>query len=204
MNPSNIVRGPLIVVEGIDGAGKSSVVRALVSSLEEAGYIVTASREPTTGPWGQKVRESYATERMPVEQEAECLLRDRQEHVRDLVEPELAAGHAVVLDRYFPSMVAYQGARGMPIEDLLTANEFAPRPTALLILDLPAEVALARIRSRGAPNSFEKLENLRACRRIFQGFSGIGTAFINATQPPEEVAAAAVRAMWRMVPRLDG
>lgn len=200
MNKQPPRRGSLIVVEGIDGSGKSSVVRGMVRALEQAGRSVMASREPTMGPWGMKVRESFATERLPIELECDYLLRDRQEHVRDVIGPALMAGEDVVLDRYFPSMVAYQGARGVPVDELLAANAFAPRPDLLLILDLPAEVAHKRISARGTPNSFEQLENLRACRAIFQGFVGTNAVMIDATLPEDEVRRQAIAAMWRKVP----
>lgn len=197
-------RGPLIVVEGIDGSGKSTVVAAIATHLSSLGMQVVQSREPTTGPWGQKVRASFATERLPVDVEVEYLLRDRQQHVRDIVDPALERGDAVVLDRYYPSMVAYQGAAGMSIDELLELNAFAPRPTVLLILDLPAETALDRVRSRGVPNSFEQLETLKACREIFLGFAARGAIVIDAAQAPADVCRAALDAVSAAVPNGRG
>ncbi|MET3145702.1 UNVERIFIED_ORG: hypothetical protein ABIB63_001500 [Xanthomonas axonopodis] len=127
----------LIAIEGIDGAGKTTLARRLATTLEAAGARVVLSKEPTNGPWGTQLRQSAATGRLSAEQEAELLIRDRHEHVDTLIAPALARGDIVILDRYFPSMVAYQGAAGLPLDELLERNAFAPRPDVLLQLDLP-------------------------------------------------------------------
>ncbi len=129
--------GLLIAIEGIDGAGKSTLARRLATTLEAAGARVVLSKEPTNGPWGTQLRQSAATGRLSADEEAELLIRDRHEHVDTLIAPALARGDIVILDRYFPSMLAYQGAAGLPLDDLLERNAFAPRPDVLLLLDLP-------------------------------------------------------------------
>ncbi|NEL79734.1 MAG: dTMP kinase, partial [Xanthomonas perforans] len=160
--------GLLIAIEGIDGAGKTTLARSLATTLEAAGARVVLSKEPTNGPWGTQLRQSAATGRLSADEEAELLIRDRHEHVDTLIAPALARGDIVILDRYFPSMVAYQGAAGLPLDDLLDRNAFAPRPDVLLLLDLPPPTGLARIRARGdAPNHFETQDNLERCRSIF-------------------------------------
>lgn len=100
--------GLLIAIEGIDGAGKTTLARRLTTTLEAAGARVVLSKEPTNGPWGTKLRQSAATGRLSADEEAELLIRDRHEHVDTLIAPALARGDIVILDRYFPSMVAYQ------------------------------------------------------------------------------------------------
>lgn len=90
------------------------------------------------------------------------LLRDRRQHVEDLIVPMIGRGAVVILDRYFPSMVAYQGAAGLPVDALLEANAFAPRPDVLLLLDVPPVIGLQRIWERGStPNHFETTEICR-------------------------------------------
>ena len=138
--------GLLIAIEGIDGAGKTTLARSLATLLEQAGARVVLSKEPTNGPWGTQLRQSAATGRLSAQDEVDLLLRDRREHVEALIAPALARGEIVILDRYFPSMVAYQGAAGLPLDTLLAANDFAPRPDLLLLLDLPPPTGLARIR----------------------------------------------------------
>lgn len=90
------------------------------------------------------------------------LLRDRRQHVEDLIVPMIGRGAVVILDRYFPSMVAYQGAAGLPVDALLEANAFAPRPDVLLLLDVPPAIGLQRIWERGARQITSKLRKI--CR----------------------------------------
>lgn len=162
-------QGKLIVLEGIDGTGKSTQARRLGEWLAEQGRDVVLSREPTDGPWGRRLRESATTGRLSPEEELACFYHDRREHVETLIRPALEAGKWVILDRYYFSMMAYQGSRGFDPATIRAENEvFAPPPDLLLILDLETENALARIGSRGdVANEFEKRESLDRCRAIF-------------------------------------
>jgi len=192
MTKEHIPGGLLIAIEGIDGAGKSTLARKLADVLEHAGAEVVLSKEPTNGPWGTQLRASAATGRLSPEQEVELLLRDRRQHVQELVQPALARGAVVILDRYFPSMVAYQGAAGLPVDELLHLNDFAPRPHLLLLLDLPPETGLARIRARGdVPNHFETAQNLERCREIFRQLSLVNKHVIDASHDEDTVLRAA-------------
>ncbi|MEO8616443.1 MAG: dTMP kinase [Luteolibacter sp.] len=162
-------KGLFIVIEGIDGTGKSTQVRRLGEWFLSEGREVVLSREPTDGPWGKKLRESASTGRLSPEDELQYFLNDRRQHVEELIAPSLAAGKVVILDRYYFSSMAYQGARGFdPIEIRRRNEEFAPLPDLLLILDLDVDTAHARIGVRGdTANEFEKRENLTRCREIF-------------------------------------
>lgn len=162
-------KGLFIVIDGIDGTGKSTQVRRLGEWLESTGREVVVSREPTDGPWGMKLRESAASGRLSPEDELRYFLNDRREHVAEKIAPALAAGKVVILDRYYFSTMAYQGARGFDPEEIRRMNEeFAPVPDLLLILDLDVDRAHSRIGSRGdSTNEFEKRENLERCRKIF-------------------------------------
>jgi len=184
--------GLLIAVEGIDGAGKSTLVQRLASHLKEKGWAVVQSKEPTNGPWGTQLRASAASGRLPAEKEVELLLRDRREHVNKLINPALARGEIVILDRYFPSMIAYQGAAGWPVDDLLRLNAFAPRPDLWLLLDLPVVSGRTRITARGdTPNHFENEANLQRCRAIFQQLNVPNRQLIDASHDEQAVFAQA-------------
>lgn len=161
--------GTLIVLEGIDGTGKSTQAKRLGEWFASQGREVVLSREPTSGPWGTKLRESAATGRLSPEEELEYFLNDRRQHVEELVAPALAAGKVVILDRYYFSTMAYQGARGFDPAEIRRRNEaFAPVPDLLLVMDLDVDISLERIGSRGdVANEFEKRENLERCREIF-------------------------------------
>ncbi|WP_081907500.1 MULTISPECIES: dTMP kinase [Luteibacter] len=189
MAPLPIPGGLLVAIEGIDGAGKTTLAHTLRDTLAPAGTPVALSKEPTTGQWGMRMRASASTGRLTPDEELRLLILDRKEHVAELIGPALARGEIVILDRYFPSNVAYQGAAGLDTGALLEANAFAPRPDLLLLLDLEPRVGLERIRKRGdKPNHFETSDNLDRCRSIFRGL-GLGhTVVIDATQTAEAVA----------------
>lgn len=158
-----------IVLEGIDGTGKSTQARRLAEHFIALGHTVALSREPTDGPWGSLLRNSAEAGRLSPDEELEAFLNDRRQHVEELIAPALAAGNVVILDRYYFSTMAYQGARGFDPQQIRKDNEtFAPIPDRLLILDIGVETALKRIGSRGdTANEFEQRANLERCREIF-------------------------------------
>jgi dTMP kinase len=162
-------QGLFIVIEGIDGTGKSTQSKRLAEWFRSCGREVVLSREPTDGPWGKKLRESATTGRLSAEEELECFLNDRREHVEMSIKPALAEGKIVILDRYYFSTMAYQGARGFDPAEIRRRNEaFAPQPDLLLILDLSVESAHSRIGARGdTANEFEHRDTLTRCREIF-------------------------------------
>ena len=161
--------GTFIVIEGIDGTGKSTQARRLAAWFEAQGHEVVVSREPTDGPWGRKLRESAASGRLSPADELDYFLKDRRQHVTELIEPALTAGKVVILDRYYFSSMAYQGCRGFDPAEIRWLNEaIAPVPDLLLILDVAVDVGLARIGARGdTANEFEKRDSLQRCREIF-------------------------------------
>ena len=164
-----MAKGLFIVIEGIDGTGKSTQARRLGDWFVARGREVVLSREPTDGPWGKKLRESAATGRLSPEDELQYFLNDRRQHVEEIIQPSLTAGKVVILDRYYFSTMAYQGARGFDPAEIRRLNEeFAPVPDLLLILDLDVDTAHQRIGHRGdSTNEFEKKESLERCREIF-------------------------------------
>ncbi len=162
-------QGLFIVLEGIDGTGKSTQSKRLGDWFRERGREVVLSREPTDGPWGKKLRESASAGRLSAQDELEYFLKDRAQHVDEVIRPALDAGKVVILDRYYFSTMAYQGARGFDPLEIRARNEaFAPQPDLLLILDLDVDTAHHRIGHRGdSTNEFEKHESLTRCREIF-------------------------------------
>lgn len=160
--------GLLVVLEGVDGAGKSSVLRGLADFCARQKILHVVSREPTQGRWGREIRRTAVTGRLSLEEELELFLKDRREHVETLIRPSLEQGAVVLLDRYYFSSVAYQGARGADPQEVLERNEaFAPPPDLMLLLDCDPRVSLERVRGRGNPDAFEKLEALEAVRALF-------------------------------------
>lgn len=189
-------RGKLIVFEGIDGTGKSTQIALLKDFLEGKGIKVVRSYEPTHGRWGKILRDSAQTGRLPIEEEVDLFLKDRKDHVENLVLPSLGKGEWVLLDRYYISMMAYQGARGQDAAEIRRLNEvFAPEPDLVIWLDIPVQEALCRIGGRGALDSFEGEEMLAACRSVFAGIKDEWMVRVDAAGSPEEVAARVVEAV---------
>jgi dTMP kinase len=185
--------GLCIAIEGIDGSGKTTHSRLLADWLQERGYECIVEHEPTNGPWGRKLRESAATGRLSPEDELEYFLRDRRQHVEEVIAPALAAGKVVILDRYYFSTMAYQGARGFDPAEIRRRNEeFAPVPDLLLVLDLEVDAALERIGARGdTANEFEKRDSLQKCREVFLSLSDEPFVRVISTKgTPDEVEVA--------------
>lgn len=181
--------GVLIVFEGIDGTGKSTQARLLADALRAEDRRVILSREPTDGAFGQRLRASATGGRLSPDEELQLFLQDRREHVETLIEPALQGGEIVILDRYYFSTMAYQGARGFdPVEIRRVNEEFAPRPDLLLLLDLPVETALERIGVRdGQGNEFEQRESLSRCAEIFHAIRNEFVRLIDADQSVEHI-----------------
>lgn len=207
MHTPSRATGKLIVFEGIDGTGKSTQIRLLKAWLEQRGIQTVSDFEPTRGHWGMKVRQAAANgERLSLEEEIECLLQDRREHVRHFIEPHLAEGRWVLLDRYYPSMMAYQGASGCSVEDIREMNEtFAPVPDLAFWLDIPLETALARMDQRGIlRDAFEEEEFLQTCRHIYSGMDMPWFYRIAATGAPEQTHEAILNRLIAEWPELFG
>jgi dTMP kinase len=172
--------GALIVLEGIDGAGKSTLQNALAAFFQAHGREVVSAREPTNGPHGQALREAAKVRRLPPEEELQLLLKDRAEHVQNVIRPALQRAAVVLLDRYYFSTIAYQGAAGVPADRIKALHHaFAPEPTVLLLLDLPVPDALQRIRARGAgSDDFERADTLERVRNIFLSFADLPYAHL--------------------------
>jgi dTMP kinase len=189
-----LARGLLVALEGIDGTGKSTQARRLAGLLAEQGYAVTLLREPTMSPWGRRIREAAAAGDgvlAPVQQ-LDLFLLDRRYDVAAHIRPALAAHQLVLMDRYYFSTIAYQGALGIDPEDIRRLNEaFAPTPDLVLLLLIPPAQALARIhQARGqADNVFEREDYLTKVDRIYRSLIGPRVHCVDAGQPIEVVTA---------------
>ena len=182
--------GCLVVVEGIDGTGKTTLARNIYHRLKNKEFPVIFTFEPTDGPWGRMLRRSFsAPGRLTPEEELELFLKDRKEHVKKIIRPSLEQKKIVVCDRYYFSTMAYQGARGLDPEAIRKTNEtFAPIPDLVLLLELDPETAIKRIKeSRGeVPDNFEQFAYLKKVAGVFKSLSDPFIARIDAGLPPEE------------------
>lgn len=199
--------GYLIVLEGIDGSGKSTLAAWLAEKLRGAGNDAVLRREPTDGPAGSELRRIINEGRKGIAPEAETALfiKDRRQHVASGIGPDLQAGRVVVLDRYYLSTAAYQGALGMDPEAIMAENEsFAPRPDLALLLDLPVSTALERITlGRGGQRSaFEKETYLEQVRELFIGIRRTWFRRIDADQPQPVLQQAVLTMVQEELPDL--
>ena len=137
----------LIVFEGIDGSGKTTLSRMFHAHLLKNGCAAVWLREPTDSPLGDRIRRTAQDyDSISIQEELELFIADRRWDVKENILPALAAGKSVVLDRYYYSNACYQGARGLDVQGILHANqEFAPEPDIVFLIDVEVDRALARI-----------------------------------------------------------
>lgn len=184
-------KGVLIVIEGIDGAGKSTQAKSLLRKLRAKGLPAVYFREPSRGKWGRELKRlAQQAGSLTPEQELELFQKDRRENVEKNLRPALAAGKVIVLDRYFFSTIAYQGAKGLDRDRIRRMNErFAPKPDLVFILDIRAGEGLARISGRREKDVlFERESYLAKVRRIFLSFRGARFVQIDARRSRKDVA----------------
>ncbi|GAB6102538.1 dTMP kinase [Thermococcus atlanticus] len=188
-----------IVMEGIDGAGKSTQARLLAEWFKKKGKDVMLTKEPTDTAFGKLIRRLVLTggregiiDGARISHEAEALLfaADRAEHVHKLIKPALKAGKIVISDRYFYSSLAYQWARGLDLEWLIDLNKFAIRPDLVILLDLPAKESMKRINGRSIKTEFDKIAELQ--KKVRENYLRLAEMFpemkiVNALAPLEDI-----------------
>ena len=142
-------RGRFITFEGIDGAGKSSHIKATAEWLRARGRPVLATREPGGTPLGEMLRELLLHQRMHRETEALLMFAGRREHLVQVIEPALERGDWVICDRFSDATYAYQsGGRGLEQAKFAQLEEWVHahlQPDLTLLFDLPAGIARRRI-----------------------------------------------------------
>ena len=169
-------RGRLLTVEGIDGAGKSTQVPKIEHWLRQTGIRTVRTREPGGTALGERLRALLLDPQLgDLTPAAELLLvfAARAEHVAKVIAPALAGGAVVLCERFTDATFAYQGGgRGVGaarITALEDAVQGPLRPDLTLVLDLPAETALARARRRSRPDRIERegAAFLRRARQVY-------------------------------------
>ena len=199
-------RGRFIVLEGIDGSGKTAIAEKLGKMIEEAGHVVLHTKEPTdAGRFARKIRLILGG-KSPVPPPIifrELYIKNRLEHTIQVIEPALMQGNIVLCQRYALSEFAYGMARGGSYasiqlsHDKILKNHFI-QPDLTIILDVPASVAIRRINRRGKiPDLFEKKEMLSRVRTAYKRLSkrrDLGPAkLINGNRPIYVVVTHAAR-----------
>jgi dTMP kinase len=201
------VRGRLITIEGLDGAGKTTLAASLHDTLDSRGIDVRLLREPGGVPAAERVRELVKDPELQIGARAEALLyaAARAQLVEEAVEPLLEQGIWVLLDRFVDSSLAYQGAgRALGIERVRAINEFATGGLAAdrtLVLMIDPAAGLARVEGRLLPPDRLEQERQTFFAAIASAYAELAAADpqrvrrIDATQSPEKVLNAALSAL---------
>lgn len=194
---SQATQGRFLTFEGIDGAGKSSQIAAVVAHLRAAGREVVQSREPGGTPLGEKLRELLLHEAMNLETEAMLMFAARREHLAATIEPALAAGRWVVSDRFSDATYAYQvGGRGLDEAKFEALERWVHahlQPDLTFLFDLDPAIAAARLAGTGqAPDRFERekrdfFERVRDAYLVRAGQAPQRIRIIDAGRSPDEI-----------------
>ncbi|MCS7127912.1 MAG: dTMP kinase [Sulfolobales archaeon] len=182
-------RGAIVAIEGLDGAGKTTVAKWLVEQLINMGIKAEYTYEPTDSKFVEALK-SYSNVRTP-QLDALAYAADRLVHLYDLVIPLIDQGYVVVMDRYFYSSIAYQGAMGVPTSWIMDVNRYAIPPDLAIYIDVDPEVGLHRVKSKNASRRFKEYESLkllREARRIYLKLVEEGLlVYVNGMRSLEEV-----------------
>lgn len=160
-------RGLFITLEGVEGAGKSTQMTFIEDYIRQSGIALLVTREPGGTPLGEEIRQILLRPReagMSHKAELMLMFAARAEHLERKIIPALEAGQWVLCDRFTDATYAYQGGgRGVDpnlIAELEKLAQGEIRPDVTIYLDLPVEVGLARVKSRGELDRFERESKL--------------------------------------------
>lgn len=169
-----MVKGLFIVLDGLDGSGKSEMTIQLNDYLSKNDiYKVLVTREPTDNKYGKEIRGILASEKDPQINGQKLLhlfIKDREDHLKNTIIPFLNklddGANIVICDRYYYSTIAFQATQGLDIIMLIEINKEFLRPDVAFILDIKPEIALERIKGR-KKEKFEQLEFMNKLREKF-------------------------------------
>jgi dTMP kinase len=186
--------------EGIDGSGKSTQTRLLAEALRTAGHEVVLTREPGGSPGAEQIRRLVLegkSDRWSAETEILLFTAARRDHLEKTIRPALARGAVVITDRFADSTRMYQGiSRGdlAQVVDDLHALMIGVEPELTFLIDLPAEVGLARAQSRAGPEMRFEDMGLALQSQMRSGFLALAAklprfAVIDGTKSQDHIAA---------------
>jgi dTMP kinase len=160
------LKGVFIVIEGLDGSGKTTQTHLLAQKLSK-NYPVKLTAEPSRGKTGTFIRQCclYEDKRLPTETEALLFAADRIEHLQNEIKPSLDEGKIVVCDRYTYSSLAYQGSAGLSLDWIKTINARALQPDFAIFIDVPPEKVLERLQRK--KSVMETLETQQKVREVY-------------------------------------
>ena len=156
-------KGKLIVLEGVDGSGKSFHAEELTHWLKEQGKAALHTKEPSRGPIGLLLRKYLKEDALPLV-DALLFTADRAEHLEKEIQPAIEAGKIVVCERYVYSTIVYQAAQGLDWNWLKELNSFAPKPDLTLLIDLRPDIAVKRTSTK------EKFETQNFLEKVSKNY----------------------------------
>jgi len=162
-------RGRFIVIEGLDGCGKTTQAKLLAEKLREQGENVIETNEPTKGPVGKLIRRVLEKKVILPPNALQLLfVADRCDHLRQTIKPSLLAGKIIICDRYLWSTIAY-GSLNLDKNWLLSLHRYCSYPDVSIFLEVEPKICLQRIGLRGKGKTiFEEEEKLRRVWRAYQ------------------------------------
>ena len=178
------MKAKFIVFEGIDGSGKSTQASLLHKVLKEKNINSILTYEPTDKNHGKKIRDSFSGERFSKEEELRLFTLDRKEHLNEIIIPSLNHGKHVILDRYYYSTAAYQGASGFDYKNILKEQcDMFIKPDICFFLDIDVNISSKRImENRGHKNAFEEINYLDKVYKIFKNIDSDEIIHIDASE----------------------
>jgi len=185
-------KGFIVAIEGIDGSGKTTQAQMLYSYLRTREIQAILSKEPTESIYGQKIKELAQGKRESTDpyEEYQLFVKDRKLHVEKVIKPALDQKKIVILDRYYFSTMAYQGAIGLDPLAIRTENEkFSPIPEIVFLITIPPTIGIGRIRNgrKEIPNAFEREESLKKVADIFNSIISPKFKHIEGTAPIDQI-----------------
>jgi dTMP kinase len=169
-------RGKFITIDGVEGAGKSTQIEFICEYLKAKGVNVVLTREPGGTDVGEKIRTlllSNSTGKMHADTELMMMFAARNEHIQNKIMPTLGRGDWVLSDRFTDASYAYQGGgRGLDVERIAQLEQWVLQdftPDMTLLLDVPVEVGMSRVESRGKKDRIE-LEATDFFNRVRQAY----------------------------------
>ncbi|MBU8790904.1 dTMP kinase [Oceanobacillus caeni] len=195
------MNGYFITFEGVEGAGKTTILQDIHGKLESLGYDVVSTREPGGIEIAEQIRHVILnTNNTKMEERTEALLyaAARRQHLVEKVIPALEQGKVILCDRFIDSSLAYQGyARGLGIDEVFAINQFAIKdqlPNLTILFDLEPKKGLSRIASnKDRERNRLDLETISFHERVYKGYQILLDKFpnriqsVNADQPLEQV-----------------
>lgn len=164
--------GLFVVLEGIDGSGKSTQLNLLKNALQKEGYEVITTSEPTKEKLGVILRDYLSNPSSIPFADALLFAADRVEHYYEFIEPHLEKGKIVISDRYTASSIVYQGSMDVPKEWIKEINKMSPPAQLTFYIEISVDVALERL-SVSKRSHLEKFENREYLLKIIKNYEEI-------------------------------